>query len=159
MYRSSRARRSSIALVVWAQACTVYRPAPANAPLPVGRSVRIRSAQPFVLGHAASAATLEPVCQVTAVGGDVVRVSGDTLLLARSRDITAAPGSDGSRRCDVNGRVALVLTPGMEVTQQRIHAGRTTALVLGIAAAALGFAAYAASNIDPGFPPSTGGTF
>lgn len=153
------ARRAAIALMCWTQACTAYRPAPANVPLAIGRPVRIRAAEPFALGQSAIGFMSPTVCRATALRGYVMRTVGDTLLLGSAHDIAAAPELDGStRRCPENQAVAIVLTPTIEITEQRTDRGRTTALIVGLVAALVGFAAYAASNIDPGFPPSGGGT-
>ena len=160
MNHSWRARCATVVLTVWTQACTVYRPAPANVPLAIGRPVWIRSAEPFALGRSAVGFMSPTVCRATALRGYVMRAVGDTLLLGSAHDIAAAPELDGStRRCPENQAVAIVLTPTMEITERRTDRGRTTVLVLGIVAALIGFAAYAASNIDPGFPSIGGGTY
>jgi len=82
-----------------------------------------------------------------------MRTVGDTLLLGSARDIAAAPELDGStRRCPENQAVAIVLTPTIEITEQRTDRGRTTALIVGLVAALVGFAAYAASTMEFSLP-------
>jgi hypothetical protein len=124
------------------------------------RPVRVRSAEPFTLSQPNAASMLETVCRVTAVDGFVVRMVGDTLVLGHPHDVTVAVESGtGARRCPEGEDVTLILTPAMAVTEKQVDRGRTTALLVGLAAALVAFAAYAASNIDPGFPPSGGGTY
>jgi hypothetical protein len=141
----NRTRCAALGITVWTQACTIYRPPPALAPLPLGRTVRVTAASPFALGPA----SLEPgpvLCRATAVGGIVLRTAGDTLVLGHSRDVS--PAADGSV-CPVGQPVSLVLGPTMEVMEERVDRGRTMAALLAVGAGVAGFVALGVSLTQP----------
>ena len=150
MARSKRARRTAIALTVWTQACTVYHAQSGAVPLRTGGEVRVRSDEPFAVSQPASTSVPVTFCRATAVEGDLVSVSGDTLVLARSRNVAVARGLDASLDCPRNERVAVVRTSRMEVMEGRTHPWRTTGLVLGIAAGLGGLLLIALSNSELG---------
>jgi hypothetical protein len=155
MDRSHCARGATLALTVWTQACTVYHHATGNAAIPVGRTVRVRSDVPFALAQPSAALVPVTFCHATAVEGDLVSVSGDTLLLARSRNVAAAPDPDGSSRgCPGNARVAIVRTAGLEVAEGRTDALRTAGFVLGVTGAltALFFVAFSRTGLGRPIP-------
>jgi hypothetical protein len=139
-------RCATLALTIWTLACTSHRPVAQGVPLPVGRTVRVRSAEPFILRQPGYPAT---VCRSTSLSGEVRRMIGDTLIVEHSRDMSAAPDADGrAGTCPTNQVLGVMLAPSMEVTEHRLDRGRTTVLILGLAAALIGFAAYAASNME-----------
>ena len=87
--------------------------------------------------------------------GKFVRVAGDTIILERGSRVAVGPNLNR-----IPGQLeilSVVRTPGTEVTVRRIDRGRTTALIIGIAAVLIGLAALAAGQIDYGFPDSGGG--
>jgi hypothetical protein len=142
---TNRKRYAALALTFWTLACTSHRPPPGQALPAMGRKIRVTSASPFTLGSP----TLEPapvLCRAIGVGGVLVRATGDTLILGHSRDI--APAADGSI-CPVDQSIALVLTPSMAVTEERLDRGRTMAALVAIGVAVAGFAALAVSLTEP----------
>ena len=157
--RSTRTRRATIALAlaIWSQACVVHRPTPADGSLQHGTDVRIRSVVPLELTRQTDTLPAITVCCVTAVEGRFVRAAGDTLVLERGSGVAVM--SDMSRIRGQREILTVVRTSGTEVTVRQIDAGRTTALLLGITAAIVGFVAYAASQIEYSYPNSGGTTF
>jgi hypothetical protein len=93
---------------------------------------------------------------VNVVEGRFLRVAGDTLVLERGSGI--AINSSLNRIQGYHEILTVVRTSGTEVTLRQVDRVRTTALVLGIAAAIVGLAALAASQIQYALP-SGGGTF
>lgn len=87
--------------------------------------------------------------------GKFVRIAGDTIILDRGSSVAVM--SNLSRISGQPEMLAVVRTPGTEVTVRQTDRGRTTALILGIAAVLVGLAALAASQIAYGFPESGGG--
>lgn len=157
MSRSTRTRRASIAmaLAIWSQACAVHRPIPPDGSIRPGSSVRIRSATPLGITRQTDSLPTMTVCCTTTVEGKLVRIVGDTIILDRGSRVAVM--SNLSRISGQPEILAVVRTPGTEVTVRQTDRGRTTALILGIAAILVGLAALAASQIDYGFPESGGG--
>ena len=87
--------------------------------------------------------------------GKFVRLAGDTIILDRGSRVVVM--SNLNRISAQPAILAVVRTPGTEVTIRQTDRGRTTALIIGIAAVLIGLAALAASQIDYGFPDSGGG--
>ena len=141
--------------LAWGQACTSYqRPRPG--PLAPGTQARVLSAAPFTLAASAADAAAGAGCRVTFVQGTVAAVAGDTLTFQRLTQVGAADRR--SRGCAARGQSAVVVRPDhAQLGVRRFSAGRTAALVLGVAAVAVGFLAYAASQIDYGSGISSGG--
>lgn len=74
---------------------------------------------------------------------------GDTLVLERVSGIVNAPDPDGVlRRCPTLEIVRFVRTSDTQMTVRQTDKTRTTFLLLGIAAALVGFAALGASQIE-----------
>jgi hypothetical protein len=88
---------------------------------------------------------------VTLAQGVVLRAAGDTLAFERlTRVLRADPGDRG---CAARGQPALVVRPGdAQLSVRRFSAGRTAALVLGVAAVAVGLVAQAASTAFDSVP-------
>ena len=155
--RSIRTRRARIALAlaIWSQACVVHRPAPADGSLRPGTDVRIRSVVPLELTRQTDTLPAVTVCCLTTVEGRFVRVAGDTLVLERGSGVAINSGL--TRIPGQHEILTVVRTSGTEVTTRQTDRARTTALLLGITAAIVGFLAYAASQIEYSYP-NTGGT-
>ncbi|MFL5504143.1 MAG: hypothetical protein ACJ77T_05225 [Gemmatimonadaceae bacterium] len=146
-----------LAATIWSQACVVHRPAPADMSTLTDARVRVSSADPFVLSEADSTSGTPMLCHATALDGRIRRVAGDTLVLTRVSRVAAAIEADGSRSvCPRREFVTFVRTPATEMRVRRTDAKRTTFLLVGIAAAFIGFAAFAASQIEYGFPAGNG---
>jgi hypothetical protein len=158
MSRSIRTRRGAIALALttWSQGCVVHRPTPGDALLRQGSELRVRSVAPLQLTRQTDTLPAVAVCCLTSVEGRFVRVAGDTLVLERGSGVAIT--SDLSRIPAPRDTLTVVRTPATEVTVRETDRARTTALLLGIAAAIIGLAALAASQIQYGLP-SGGGTF
>ena len=156
MSRSTRARRAALALAIWLQACVVHRPMPADGSLRPQSQVRVSSAVPLELTRQTDSLPAIPVCCVNVVEGRFLRVAGDTLVLERGSGI--AINSSLNRIQGYHEILTVVRTSGTVVTLRQVDRVRTTALVLGIAAAIVGLAALAASQIQYALP-SGGGTF
>jgi hypothetical protein len=89
------------------------------------------------------------------VEGKFVRFAGDTIVVERGSGV--AVNSNLTRIPGAHEILSVVRTSTTDVTVRQIDRGRTTALVLGIAAGVIGLLALAASQIDYGFPPNGGG--
>lgn len=142
-------------LTAWSQACAVHRPIPPDGSIQPGSNVRIRSATPLGITRQTDSLPPVAVCCMTTVEGRLVRVVGDTIILDRGSGVAVM-----SNLSHVPGHpemLAVVRTPGTEVTVRQTDRGRTTALIIGIAAVLVRLAALAASQIDYGFPDSGGG--
>ena len=157
MSRSTRNRRAVIAmaLAIWSEACAVQRVIPPDGSIRPGSDVRIRSATPLGITRQADSLPPVAVCCTTTVEGKFVRVAGDTIVLDRGSRVAVM--SNLSRISGQPENLAVVRTPATEVTVRQIDRGRTTALLIGIAAVLVGLAALAAGQIDYGFPDSGGG--
>jgi hypothetical protein len=127
----------------------VRRPLPTDVSVPNGARVRARSTMPFDLNDPDASLGAMPLCRATTVEGRVRRVMGDTVVLERVSGVVNAPEADGVLRgcptCDI---VRFVRTSDTEMTVRETHKGRTTLLLVGIAAALIGFAALGASQIE-----------
>src|SRR4051812_33819900 len=159
MARSNRTGRSIVALVItgWSQACVVQRPVLSDLSPASGASVRVRSTQAFVLNELNGDLVAVPLCRANGVNGSVRNVAGDTVVLERAGSIVNAPDPDGVRRgCLKRDIVAFVRTPDMEVTERKTDKGKTTLLLVGIAAGLVALAAYGASQIQYDYPTGTG---
>ena len=158
MSRSTRMRRGAVAwvLMLWSQACVTSRPMSANASIPSDAEIHIRSSSPFELTRQTDSLPAVKVCCVTAVTGKLVRVAGDTVVIARGSGYAVM--SDGTRVGGVD-ELTVVRTSETEVTVRRVDGTRTMLLLVGIAAVLFGLAALAASQMEFGFPDSGGGTF
>lgn len=157
MLCSTRARRAAIALAlaVWSEACSVHRPIPPDGSLRPGSDLRIRSAAPLQLTRQTDSLPPTTVCCAKTVEGRFVRFAGDTIVVERGSGVAVT--SSMSRIPGYHEILTVVRTSTTDVTVRQIDRGRTTALVLGITAAVIGLLALAASQIDYGFPPSSGG--
>jgi hypothetical protein len=139
----------TVGLAFWCQACVVSRPLPADVSVPQGERVSARSPIPFNLNDPDAGPSEAPLCRATAVEGRVRQVTGDTLILVRVSGIVTPPDADGVlRRCQTPEKVRFVRTSNSEMTVRQTDKGRTTLLLLGIAAALVGFAALGASQIE-----------
>jgi len=143
-----------MALAIWSQACAVHRPIPPDGSIRPGSSVRIRSATPLGITRQTDSLPTMTVCCTTTVEGKLVRIAGDTIILDRGSRVAVM--SNLSRISGQPEILAVLRTPGTEVTVRQTDRGRTTALILGIAVVLVGLAALAASQIDYGFPESGG---
>jgi hypothetical protein len=131
---------------------------PADGSLQQGSRVRIHSAIPLELTiqtDSTPATLVQAACCVSALEGRFVRVAGDTIILERGND---ALNSSLNRVRGAHEILSIVRRPGTEVTVRQVDRARTTLLLLGITAAAIGLLAFAASQIEYDFPNS-GGTF
>jgi hypothetical protein len=159
MRRSNRTGRSIIALTitVWSQACVVQHPVSSDSALLRGTRLRVRSTQSFLLKESDGDLVSAPLCRASAVDGTVRKLIGDTVILERAGGIVNAPDSDGVRRgCVTRDILAFTRTPDMEVTERKTDKGKTTLLLVGIAAGLVALAAYAASQIQYDYPTGTG---
>jgi hypothetical protein len=159
MVRSNRTRRSTIALAltVWSQGCAVQRPVSNDVSPLQGARLRVRSTQPLLLNESDGQIVKTPFCRAIALEGTVRRVMGDTLILERVGSVYNAPDSDGVRRgCLRRDVVAFVRTSDLTLTERRTDKGRTTLLLVAIAAGLIGIAAYGASQIEYDWPTGTG---
>lgn len=142
-------RCSTLALTVWALACTEFHPATADFALPAGRFVQVRSDRPFALAEPGLERESPSACHATELRGRVLRMAGDTLVIQRGFDVEAVPRPDGSRgTCARSGAISVVLAPGIALTEERFNRVRTTVLVLAIAAGLVGVVAWAASQLE-----------
>jgi hypothetical protein len=148
--------------MVWIQACTVWRPvAPSHAVAPRSQ-VRLEAEPPALLASRTVGPMAPPLCSVRRMEGTVERQAGDTLVFARVRRVVAAPtpgpAADQVGQCSrVDGPATMVRTSGLVLSERRISKGRTAALLIGIVAAGVAFAAYGASQIEYDWP-NGGGT-
>jgi hypothetical protein len=142
-----------MALAIWSQACAVNRTI-ADASIRPGTDVRIHAATPLGITRQTDSLQTMTVCCTTTVEGKFVRIAGDTIILDRGSGVAVMPNL--TRISGQPEVLAVVRTPGTEVTVRETDRGRTTALILGIAAVLVGLAALAASQIDYGFPESGG---
>jgi hypothetical protein len=157
MSRSTRTRRAVIAmaLAIWSEACAVHRSIPPDGSIRPGSDVRVSSMTPLQITRQTDSLPPVPACCTTTVEGRFVRAAGDTIFLDRGSrvavmsNLTRVPGQPEI--------LAVVRTPGTEVTVRQTDGGRTTALIIGIAAVLIGLAALAASQMDYGLPESGGG--
>lgn len=154
---STRTRRAAVAmaLAIWSQACAVHRTIPPHGSIDPGTNVRIRSVGPLAILRLTDSLPSMAVCCTTMVEGKLVRVVGDTIIVDRGSRVTVT--SNLSRIPGEPEILSVVRTPGTEVTVRQTDRGRTTALIIGIAAVLIGLAALAASQIDYGFPDTGGG--
>lgn len=157
MSRSIRTRRAAIALAIWSQACVVHRPIPADASFRDGTDLRIRSVAPLELTRQTDSLPAITVCCVTTVEGKFVRAAGDTIVLARGSGV--AINSNLNRTQGYHEILTVVRTSGTDITVRQVDRTRTTLLLLGIAAALVGLAAYAASQIEYSWPNSGGTSY
>ena len=157
MSRSSRTRRAAIAMVlaIWSEACAVHRPIPPDGSIRPGSNVRIRATTPLAITRQTDSLPPIAVCCTTTVEGKFVGVAGDTIILDRGSRVAVV--SNLNRISGPPEILAVVRTPVTEVTVRQTDRGRTTALIIGIAAVLIGLAALAASQIDYGFPENGGG--
>jgi len=155
MSRSTRTRRAAIAMALWSQACVVHRPIPPDGSIRPGSDVRIRSTTPLEITRQTDSLLPVAACCTTTVEGRFVRVAGDTIILDRGSRVAVT--SNLTRIPGHTEILAVVRTPGTEVTVRQTDRGRTTALIIGIAAVLIGLAALAASQMDYGLPESGGG--
>lgn len=157
MSRSIPTGRAAIALAMWSQACVVHRPIPADASLQNGTDLRIRSVAPLELTRQTDSLPAITVCCLTTVEGKFVRAAGDTIVLERGSGV--AISSNLNRTQGYHEILTVTRTSGTEVTVRQVDRGRTTLLLLGIAAALVGLAAYAASQIEYSWPTGNGNTY
>jgi hypothetical protein len=157
MSRSTRTRRAVIAMAmaIWSQACVALRPIPPDGSIRPGSNVRIHSTTPLEITRQTDSLPPVAACCATTVEGRFVRVAGDTIILDRGSHVAVM--SNLTRIPGQPEILAVVRTPGTEVTVRQTDRGRTTALIIGIAAVLIGLAALAASQMDYGFPESGGG--
>ncbi len=157
MSRSIPTHRAAIALAMWSQACVVHRPIPADVSLRDGADLRIRSVAPLELTRQTDSLPAIAVCCVTTVEGKFVRAAGDTIVLERGSGV--AINSSLNRTQGYHEMLNVVRTSATEVTVRQVDRGRTTLLLLGIAAALVGLAAFAASQIEYSWPTGNGNTY
>jgi hypothetical protein len=155
---STRARRAALALALatWSEACAVHRPIPPDGSLRAGSDLRVRSAAPLELTRQTDSLPPTIVHGATNVEGKFIRSAGDTIVLERGSGFGV--NSNLARIPGTHEILTVVRTSATDVTVRRIDRGRTIALVLGLTAGVIGLLALAASQINYGFPPDTGGT-
>jgi len=143
--------------LAWGQACTSYqRPRPG--PLAPGSEARVLSATPFLVPARRAPGPAGEFCRVTLAQGVVGTAAGDTLAFDRLTRVLRV--DRGDRGCAARGQPAVVVRPGdAQLGVRRFSAGRTAALVLGVAAVAVGLMAYAASTIEYDLSSGSGGSW
>lgn len=143
----------ALGLAAWTQACYAYRAAPPGAAGHENAVVRVRSAQPFPLRTVGAAPDVVVLCQTREVVGVLRRAVADTIVLdLRGRTPPQSSLSQSDQRCPSGGDVAIAVTPQLEVAVSMIDVKKTALSLVIIAVAVLAFAAYAASQIEYGFP-------
>jgi len=141
--------------LAWGQACTSYQH-PGPGPLAPGSEARVLSATPFTVAADPADAAAGAGCRATFVQGRLGAAAGDTLTFQRLTRVGATDRRD--RECAARGQPAVVVRPDdAQLGVLRFSPGRTTALVLGVAAVAVGLLAYAASQIDYASNAGSGG--
>jgi class 3 adenylate cyclase len=135
----------------------VQHPVSSDSSLLRGARLRVRSAQSFLLSESDGNLVSAPLCRASAVDGTVRKIMGDTVVLERAGGIVSAPDSDGVRRgCLTRDILAFTRTADMEVTERKTDKGKTTLLLVGIAAGLVALAAYGASQIQYDYPTGSG---
>jgi hypothetical protein len=142
---------------MWSQACVVHRPLPADVSIRNGADLRIRSVAPLELTRQTDSLPATTVCCVTTVEGKFVRAAGDTIVLERGSGV--AINSSLNRTQGYHEMLNVVRTTATEVTVRQVDRARTTLLIVGIAAALVGLAALAASQIEYSFPTGNGTSY
>src|SRR5688572_11190680 len=151
---SSARRRAYTAFVAltsfaWGQGCSSYQ-RPRSVLLTPGSNVRLQATTPLLVQRPGESTT-DRACHATVVQGVLSAVAGDTLVFSQVKGVLAADARE--RACARLGAGTTVVRPstGSTLTERRYSAARTTGLVLGLAAALVGFAAFAASQIEYDF--------
>jgi hypothetical protein len=132
--------------LAWGQACTSYQRVQPGRLAP-GSEARVVSARPFLVPAGLTPGRVGEPCRVTLAQGVVGTAAGDTLAFERLTRVLRV--DRGDRGCAARGQPTVVVRPeDAQLNVRRFSAGRTAALVLGVAAVAVGLMAYAASTIE-----------
>ena len=151
VHRATSMHRGALAILLtaWSQGCYAYRTPATTGALPQSARVELRSTSPFAVRLSVERRPAEVVCHATLVRGSVRQLWGDTLLLDLSSAPTSAAEPDGgTRACPRRGEVLVERNAAAQLTQSTLDRTRTALLLLGIVVVVVGFAAYAASQID-----------
>lgn len=141
----SRSCRPTIGLVattlVATQGCYVYRPAPI--PAPAGANVRVSGA-PLAIYGAAIAPSSPAQCQASHIYGKLRESRGDTLVIGPVSSVRDAAPRESCRRMPI----ATLVAPPTSIEVGRLSGTRTTAVFVGVVAAAtlVGLIAFAHSG-------------
>jgi hypothetical protein len=140
----------------------VWRPVAPSQPLAPRAQVRLDAEPATMLVSRTRGLMAPPLCPVRRMEGTVDSQMGDTLVFARIRRVVAAPtpstATDQMAHCSrVDGPATVLRTSGLALSERQVSKGRTAGLLIGLTAAVVAFAAYAASQIEYDLP-NGGGT-
>jgi hypothetical protein len=132
------------------EACHAYQRPPPGKGISFDSRVRLQSVEPFaVLPVVADTGAAVRDCRATRVEGHVAKASPDSLTFRGL--VHVVPANSDAASCQW-AKTSSVIVPiaGADVAVNRVSGKRTAILLLVITAAVVGFAAFAASQIDYG---------